>query len=104
MPRPREEWLAARAAARQQMAAPAIESCELRSRPDGRFDVILRGQHLHSGAIPPQISIGDRRATEIRMERDESLRAVIDGGREGDDVTVVLGPLGEATGTVGSVT
>ena len=61
----REQWLAAKIAARRDMPTPAIESCTVLPRAGGRFEVVVRGQGLRSGAVPPRVVVGGR---TVRMD------------------------------------
>lgn len=96
-------WLAPRTAARRSSIPPAIDSCELSTRPDGGLDVVIRGQGLRSGAMPPQIWIGGRPVRKVEGRDETLLLGVVAQGSAGDAVAVDLGPGGEVTAAVASV-
>ncbi|WFE25045.1 hypothetical protein O7623_16620 [Solwaraspora sp. WMMD791] len=99
----REQWLATQAASRQTRSRPTVHRCGLVARPDGRFDVRIEGTDLRTGAVPPLIHIGGRPARRIESHGGTVLRAVVDRGEPGDEVTIDLGPAGTVRATVGRV-
>lgn len=100
----RKEWLAKRAAAQRAPVGPAVTDCSASARPDGRFDVVLRGRDLDPHAIPPDVRIGDHRVREIHVDREGgALRGVVDQVAAGDPVHVDLGPFGITESTVGEI-
>lgn len=108
MPISRDQWLVVRQSAtrptRPDRSTPSATSCELQARADECFDVLIRGEHLRSGAVPPVIRIGDHPVRRVRGGAGTILLGVVDGGRVGDDVTVDLGPGGRTATTVSAVT
>ncbi|MFY1631685.1 hypothetical protein ACN27F_00150 [Solwaraspora sp. WMMB335] len=99
----RGQWLAARAARRPARPRPTVHSCVLVTRPDGQFDVRIEGTDLRTGAVPALIHVGGRPARRIVGSGGTVLRAVVDRGAAGDEVTIDLGPGGEVRTTVGRV-
>lgn len=105
----REQWLAARrraadAEGRRSRPPPTAASCELRSRTDGNFDVVIRGEQLRSGAVAPEIRIGERPVRQVRgQQAGTELVGVVEAGAVGDTVTVDLGPAGTTETSVGAV-
>lgn len=79
---------------------PTVQSCVLSSRPDGSFDVVIRGHNLGPGAVPPVIRVGGRPVRRLAGTGGTELRGVVDGGEPGDEVVIDLGPAGRARTTV----
>jgi hypothetical protein len=101
----REEWMRARRALRGQplRVSPTIESCELVPRVGGGFDIVIRGQRLRSGPVPPHILVGDRPARSVQVTDGTVLRGVVDAGSVGDEVLIDLGPGGRTSRRVDTV-
>ena len=72
-------------------------------RTGGGFEVVVRGQGLRSGAVPPRVLVGDRPVRSVRGTDGTVLRGVVEDGGVGDEVVVDLGPGGQATGRVDTV-
>jgi hypothetical protein len=92
MPVPRDEWLRRRKAARQRTLTPSLESCVLTSRPDGSYDVNIRGTDLYLIGAIPIVEIGGRPVSRVTMEGHEFIKGIIDDGAVGEPVKVELDP------------
>lgn len=90
----REQWLTAQSAGRRARTRPTVRTCRLLRRPDGRFDVLIDGSDLRTGAVPPRIEVGGRPVSRVEGRDGSRLTGVVDRGEPGDEVTVDLGPAG----------
>ena len=63
----------------------------------------MHGEHLRSGAVPPELRVGGRQARALRAEGGTVFRGFVDTGEVGDEVVIDFGPGGRATGRVGSI-